>query len=241
MIQDKKIDIKKNNRFRAIIVLQGRVRSARLPGKGFFNFYEQTVWARMCQIALSCSFADKVVFATGDTDENFLAESIARDAGVEFLVGSESNVYERFYEVSRKYPSEFIVRVTCDNYLVQPDLLEDVFNLVESKNADYGFIEPLSHYGGEVIRSTLFHDFRKPSEQAKEHVTWDFRCNDNVAKVSLPSNFKGINHAESITLDNIEDFILMKKLESTSDDFRPVRCIGALQKMDFNKILSHRG
>ncbi len=231
----------KNNRFKAIVVLQGRVRSSRLPGKGFFHFYDQTVWSRMCKIALSCSFAEKVVFATGDSDDNFLAESIARDAGIEFLVGSEGNVYDRFHKVSKEYPSEFIVRVTCDNYLAQPELLEAIFYLVQSENADYGFIEPLSHYGGEIIRSTLFDDFREPSQRAKEHVTWDFRDNDNVSKVSLPPDFKGINHSESITLDNIDDFILMKKIESATEDFRAVRCIEALQRINLRQILSYKG
>lgn len=226
--------------YKAIIVLQGRVKSSRLPAKGFFSFYGETIWARMCKIANSCTFAEKVIFATGKSDDNFLAESIARDAGVEFLVGSESNVYDRFCKVSKEYPSEFIVRVTCDNYLVQPELLEAIFNLVQSQNADYGFIEPLSHYGGEIIRSKLFDNFKNPSKKAKEHVTWDFRNNETVSKVSLPLNFKGIDHSNSITLDNIDDFILMKKIESMSEDFRQVRCIDALQKIDFTKISSHK-
>ena len=112
---------------------------------------------------------------------------------------------------------------------------------MESENADYGFIEPLSHYGGEIIRSTLFDNFRTPSEQAKEHVTWDFRDNDSVSKVSLPPDFKGIDHSERITLDNVDDFILMKKIESYSADFREVRCIKALQEIDLGQILSYKG
>ena len=224
-------------KLRALVVLQGRIRSTRLPVKGFLNFYDLTVWERMCEIALSCSFADKVVFATGDSDANFLTESLARKAGVEFLVGSESNVYDRFYQVSKTFPSKYIVRVTCDNYLAQPEFLEDIFNLVESQNADYGFIEPLSHFGGEVIRSSLFEDFRNPSEEAQEHVTWDFRDNNCLSTVSLPSDYKGIDHSKNITLDTVDDFILMKRIEAASDDFRQVRCLEALQRANLDHIL----
>lgn len=230
-----------NCKVRAILVLQGRVRSTRLPAKGFFHFFDKTVWARMCEIALNCSFADKVIFATGDDGDKYLAQSIAMDSGIELFVGSESNVYERFYKVSKKFPSEYIVRVTCDNYLAQPELLEDIFNLVESQNADYGFIEPLSHYAGEVIRSSLFDNYRNPSEEAQEHVTWDFRGNDRISKVSLPLDYKGIDHSNSITLDNIDDFILMKKIESSSEVFREVRCVKALQELDLDRILSLKG
>lgn len=230
-----------NSKLKAIVVLQGRIRSTRLPGKGFFHFFDKTVWARMCEIALNCNFADKVIFATGDNSGKFLTQSIVKGSGIELFVGSESNVYDRFYKVSKKFPSEYVVRVTCDNYLAQPELLEDIFDLVESQKADYGFIEPLSHFGGEVIRSSLFENFRNPSKEAQEHVTWDFRKNDRVSKVSFPSNYKGIDHSKSITLDNIEDFILMKKIESSSEVFRKVRCLDALRSIDIRKILSNEG
>jgi len=225
-----------NCKVKAIVVLQGRVRSTRLPGKGFFHFYDKTIWARMCEIALNCNFANKVIFATGDDGDKVLAQSIVNDSAIEFFVGSESNVYDRFYQVSKNYPSEYIVRVTCDNYLVQPEFLEDIFNLVESQNADYGFIEPLSHYCGEVIKASLFDDYRKPSKEAKEHVTWDFRNNDCISKVSLPPDYKGVDHSKSVTLDDIDDFILMKKIESTSNSFKKIRCVEALKKLNLVQI-----
>lgn len=221
-----------------ILVLQGRVRSTRLPAKGFFSFFDQTIWERMFDIARNCSFADNVIFATGDSDTEFLATAVADAAGIECFVGSETNVYERFRECAKKYPSDYIVRITCDNYLVQPEVLEGLLDLVCRQDSDYGYVDPLSHFAGEVIRANLFERFRYPSAEAQEHVTWDFRADDSVSKVVLPADYKGIDHTMRITLDNIDDFILMKRLEKHSFEFRDINCMPAIRKLNLGEFLN---
>ncbi len=217
---------------KAIIILQGRVRSTRLPGKGFFHFFDQTMWERMCDIALSCNFADKVIFATGDINENFLVEDLVKNKGVEFFFGSEDDVFQRFADVAKLFPSEYIVRITCDNYLVQPELLEDLFTLVDCQKADYGYIEPLSHYCGEVIRSSLITSAREVTDMSKEHVTWDIRRSSLVKKIKLPADYKGVDHSRAVTLDDIDDFILMKTLESSLASLNNVRCLDSLRSIN---------
>lgn len=217
-----------------LIIMQGRLRSTRLPAKGFHTFFGQTIWARMCDIALAVSGNNEIYFATGNLPENELGRSVVESRGVKFFAGSEDNVLERFAQIAQLSQQEYILRITCDNYLIQPEVIDGLYHAVSSAQADYGYVEPLSHYAGEIIRRTVLLNHwqsKNYSAEAREHVTWDIRNNPKTKIVKLPKDFMGLNHTQSITLDNIEDFIFMKKLESTQPAFKNVRCLSACQQI----------
>jgi spore coat polysaccharide biosynthesis protein SpsF len=217
-----------------LIIMQGRIRSTRLPAKGFLPFFGQTVWERMCDIGLAVRGAEQVVFATGNRPENQLAKSMVEAKGVRFFAGSEENTLERFCQIAEACTTEFIVRMTCDNYLIQPDVIEGLYTAVHAAKADYGNIAPLSHYGGEVIRrETLLASCRsgRYSAQSREHVTWDIREDAMLRRVVLPPDYLGLDHEHSVTLDTVEDFIRMKHLERTIPELRSVRCLEAVRRI----------
>lgn len=220
-----------------IIVMQGRVRSTRLPGKGFFTFFGQTLWERACDIALAVRGVEKVVFATGDPPENQLIQPLVEAKGVDFLVGSEENVLQRFCRAIDGYGGEYLVRLTCDNYLAQPEVMERLYAATRAVHADYGYIKPLSHYAGEVIRcESLRRCFAaRHSAQAKEHVTWDLRCRPEYTKVAEPEDYMGLDHPHSLTLDTVDDLILMKQLERNAPQLKPVRCGEALRNLSLRR------
>ena len=217
-----------------IIVMQGRVRSTRLPGKGFFTFFGQTIWERMCDIAMDVRGVSEVVFATGDLPENHLMRPLVEAKGVRFFAGSEDNVLERFCRALEGTRVDYLIRITCDNYLIQPDVIEGLAAATAAADADYGFVEPLSHYGGEVIRiKTLRQSFSRGdySDLAREHVTWDIRNATASRKVALPPDYLGLDHTCSLTLDTIDDLVLMKRLEAKQPGLRPVRCMDAVRRL----------
>ncbi|MBA4135858.1 MAG: hypothetical protein C0518_00920 [Opitutus sp.] len=215
-----------------LIILQGRVRSTRLPAKGFLPFFNQVVWERMCDIALAVRGAEQIVFATGDAPENQIAKPLVEAKGIRFFSGSEENALDRFCRVAETSTSEYIVRITCDNYLVQPEVIEGLFAAAREARADYGYVAPLSHYAGEVIRrETLLAGWRAGSYSAlaREHITWDIRENAAISRVVLPEDYLALDHEHSVTLDTVDDFVRMKKLEQTMPGLRPVRCLEAVR------------
>lgn len=217
-----------------LIIMQGRIRSTRLPAKGFLPFFGQTVWERMCDIGLAVRGAERVVFATGDVPENQVARPLIEAKGVRFFAGSEDNALERFCRVAETSSAEFIVRMTCDNYLIQPDVIEGLCTAVRDARADYGYIAPLSHYSGEIIRrETLLASWGSGaySNLSREHVTWDIRENAAIPRVTLPKDYLGLDHEHSVTLDTLDDFIRMKQLEQSSPELRAVRCLEAVRRI----------
>jgi spore coat polysaccharide biosynthesis protein SpsF len=214
-----------------LVILQGRVLSTRLPCKGFLPFFQQTVWERLCDIALDLNFEKEVIFASGDKPENIIAQKMIEAKGVKFTIGSETNVLQRFYDVVKTCNHEYFLRLTCDNYLIQPDVIESLYKEVLSEDADYGYIAPLSHFSGEIVRSTTFLDKYQsgsPSDMAKEHVTWDIRNDNSIKSIVLPNDFLGLDHENSVTLDTPQDFIYMKNLEAKYPELLKIRCIDEL-------------
>ena len=214
-----------------IIVLQARLRSTRLPAKGFLPFFGQTVWERMCDIALAVRGAEEVVFATGDAPGNELGRRLVEAKGVRFFSGSEDDVLARFYHATAGSRADHVVRLTCDNYLAQPEVIEGLVAAVRADKADYGYVAPLSHFAGEVVSRELLHGHflsRRYSPKAAEHVTWDIRNDDRTRKLALRDDYLGIDHRSGLTLDNIEDFITMKRLEAAFPSLAETRCLGSL-------------
>ena len=216
-----------------IIVIQGRAKSSRLPGKGFFPFYDQTVFERICDIALAVPSARKVVFSTGAGRQNDPIVHLLAGKDVEISRGPEDNVLERFARVAEAEDCDYVLRMTADNYLIQPRVLEAMYQAAGDAGPDYVYIDPLSHFAGELVRrDVLLAEFaREYSDMAREHVTYDIRARDDTQTLKLPVDFCGLRHDQRITLDTFDDLIVMKRLEQGSDAFRPVDCLDAVQEL----------
>jgi spore coat polysaccharide biosynthesis protein SpsF len=224
-----------------IIVMQGRLRSTRLPGKGFFTFFGKTIWERMCDIAMSVDGVDDVIFATGDDPDNQLMRPLVESRGAKFFSGSETNVLQRYCRAIEHFKGEYLIRLTCDNYLAQPRIITALYREAKKKACDYAYIEPLTHYAGEVVKCSALRQCHAGSysDQAREHVTWDIRNNPHADLCVLPAGFMGINHQMPITLDTIDDLVLLKTLESRYPELEAVSCMDGLSLAQNNISAQH--
>ncbi|MGB5324350.1 MAG: NTP transferase domain-containing protein, partial [Pseudomonadales bacterium] len=125
-----------------IAVLQARLGSTRLPGKAFFTFFGQNMLERAISIARDVQGIDDVVLATGDDPVNAALEASVINAGARFFVGSEHNVLKRFCDAIEHYDGDYLLRMTCDNYLIQPEVVEALHQQISSSDADYAYVEP---------------------------------------------------------------------------------------------------
>ena len=216
-----------------VIVLQGRIASERLPGKGYFTFFGETIWERMCRIARAVEGVDRVIFATGGNPQNRILEPLIAAQGVQWFVGDEDHVLRRYVNATADCDDGYLVRITCDNYLVQPDMVEGIIDAVVGSSADYGYIEPLSHFAGEVVRIDALRECLRsgPSAMAREHVTYDIRTTGSYKTVALPADFGGLDHTKRLTLDAIDDLLVLKTLERDHPALEPLRCVQELRAL----------
>lgn len=213
-----------------LVVLQARTASSRLPGKIFHTFYGDSILTRMLNIAKEISPLDDIVLTTGSSKTDDTIARIASQHGVSVVRGDEDDVLYRFYLAVKNNPSDYVMRITCDNYLIQPRVLKAMYQNCINENYDYCYIEPLSHFAGEIIRRELIIDEYNTnySDMAKEHVTYDIRLRNDINILKLPDTFMGINHRQRITLDDLKDLLFLKRLETEDLSFKELDCLDAL-------------
>ena len=202
-----------------------------MPGKTFFTFFNETILDRVIRIANNCVDKKNIIILSGNKKQNILLKTITDKHKIKIFFGNEKNVFLRFKNFLKKNKCDYIFRMTADNYLMQPKIIKRMLKDLNYKNYDYAYVDPLSHYAGELVKSNLFFKFKKISKLSKEHVTWDFRSNKKINVKKYENTFLGINHKKSITLDNINNLILMKYLEKKYLKLKKIDCLDELKKI----------
>ena len=214
------------------ILIQARVKSTRLPGKIFFEFFNEKVINRVVRIAKKINNNKNVFLVSGSKKFNEILEEVAKKNNIKIFYGSELNVHGRFKKFleSQKIKPKYICRLTSDGYLIQPSIVKRMINEVKKGNYDYSYVKPLSHFAGEIVKTKLFFNKKKLSDQAKEHVTWDFRKNSKLNIKAYNKNFFNLDHENFLVLDDINDFIKMKTVEKKFPGLKNLNCIKVIKK-----------
>lgn len=124
-------------RSRAGIVVQARMGSSRLPGKVLMDICGRTLLERVVLRLRHVRGAQALVVAVphGPRDDR-LAEA-ARALGVDVARGPEDDVLERLARAGEEYGLTTLMRVTCDNPLVCPELATQVLAAHCAEGLDY--------------------------------------------------------------------------------------------------------
>jgi len=157
----------------AVIVLQARMASSRLPGKALLAIEGHTLLAR-CLARLLASGAAPVVLATTTRREDDALAAEAERLGVSTLRGSRDDVLKRFVMVTELLDPRFVIRATADNPAVDVDAARRVLTVLRSGAADY-VVEAGLPCGGAVegMRAeALVHSAERTTDPYdREHVT----------------------------------------------------------------------
>ncbi len=217
------------------IFIQARIRSSRLPGKILFNFFGEKVIDRVIRVTKKVNSTRNIFLLTGNKGDISILKDVAKQHRINFFSGDENNVLQRFCSLikKKKFINTHILRITSDNYLIQPNIIKKFVNIYFKSKSQYMHVKPLSHFVGEIVSSELLinHYNNNPSKMSKEHVTWDIREKLKVKKKALGSNFYKVNHKKRIVLDTITDLEFMKKLEKNHPSLKKLNCINELKKI----------
>ena len=110
---------------KVVIVTQARMGSTRFPKKIIQNLGGKKLIDHHLSRLLKVSNADKVIVAT--TKEEGIGEliNILNNKQVKIYQGSTDNVLDRFYNAVKDEGANYVVRVTSDCPLIDPQLVDD--------------------------------------------------------------------------------------------------------------------
>lgn len=105
--------------------------STRLPGKVLMRICNKTILELIFERLTKVNKIDRIILVTGPEDKNRELIREAADLGIDYFCGSEENLLDRYYNASRKFDSDNIIRVTADCPLIDFDLINkglEIFN-----------------------------------------------------------------------------------------------------------------
>ena len=199
-------------------IVQARMGSSRFPGKVMMKIDDKyPVIYYVIEQLKHCNFLDEIVVATTVLKEDNVIENYIRKKDIQCFRGSALDVLDRYYQCAKHFSFSVVVRITSDNPLVDPEIIDKMIALFKTNDYDYVSNEqpttfPLG-YAVEVFSFSALETAWKKAElpSEREHVTPYFYKNKEV--------FKQINFANSTnlssmrcTLDTKYDYNLIKKI-----------------------------
>ncbi|WP_323756866.1 glycosyltransferase family protein [Roseivirga sp.] len=204
------------------IVTQARIGSSRLPGKILKRINDQSLLEIHLSRLKKSKLATKIIVAT--TFESGIEEvlGIGKKMEVDVFQGATDDVLDRFYQSVKDFAPDYVVRVTSDCPLIDPDLVDKVIEMVRAEGLDYGSNGLKELYpDGQDVEVFSFKALKKAWEEAKlqsdrEHVTPYIRKN---------SDFMGGYFFKAQNLGCEKDYNQIRMTVDEPDDFEAIETL----------------
>jgi spore coat polysaccharide biosynthesis protein SpsF len=229
-------------------IIQARMCSTRLKGKVLHKINsEETILSFLLKQITNCKSLKTVVVATTELDEDDVIVDFLKSYDVEIFRGNSENVLDRFYHCAKKFKFSTIVRLTADNPLIDPQIINDSIQKYSNSDCDYltNSIDRTFPNGTEVeifsfnALETAWKFAKKKSE--REHVTPYFYNNPNKFKIH---HFKQKQDQSKFrySIDRKEDYLLVLKILSKINT-RPIKTSDIIELLtnypEIKKLNSH--
>ncbi|MDC0186973.1 glycosyltransferase family protein [Candidatus Nitrosopelagicus sp.] len=199
-------------------IIQARMGSSRLPGKTLKSINGKTpmLQFQLNQLKFSKSI-DKIVIATTTLVSDNLIVDFCKKNNLDFFRGQSKDVLDRYYQCAKINDFPIIVRITSDNPLIDPKIVDDVIKVFLNSNCDYMSTEcPKTYPLGFAVEIFNFKSLKKAWDKAKlpserEHVTPFLIKNKNIFKHCNHPYKKNFSHIRC-TVDTNDDFRLIEKI-----------------------------
>jgi spore coat polysaccharide biosynthesis protein SpsF len=120
-----------------VAILQARLSSQRLPNKVLAPILGRPMLARQIERVRRARRIDRIVLATSEDASDAPLVDLCHDIGVECFRGNLLDVLDRYYQAARRFSADTVVRLTGDNPLVDPGVIDTVIGAYHEQPCDY--------------------------------------------------------------------------------------------------------
>ena len=215
-----------------LAITQARTSSSRLPGKVLKKVGEQSLLEIHLKRLSKSKLVSKVMVATSTEEGDQSIVDVCNQLGIKSYRGSLKNVLDRFYQAALPQQTQYVVRVTSDCPLIDPQLIDQVIQCLLDSGADYcsNTLNP-GFPNGQDVEVFKFSVLERAWKEAntdydKEHVTpYIYRNSDFLGGTlfhAVAQNAESQKYADvRITVDTADDFevikLLIEKLGADTD------------------------
>ena len=205
-----------NRNKKIIAIVQARCNSFRLPNKVMKKFAGVPAIEILHKRLSLSKKIDNIIIATSKNNINLKLVNFCKEKKIDFFLGSEDNVLKRYFEASKKFNADIIVRITGDSVLIDPRLVDKVIDIFQKNKVDYASnCQPPTFPDGldiEVFsKNCLTKTFKlAKNKHDKEHVTPLMRSSKQFKRINVKNS---INYSHiRWSLDQEEDFQEIKSI-----------------------------
>ena len=194
--------------------------STRLPGKVLMLLDKKhTTLDYIINQLKHSKLLGKIIIATTNLEEDNVIVDFAKKNKIEYFRGESDDVLDRYYNCTEKFSLDTIVRITSDEPLIDPTIVDQIIINFQKIGCDFASNNLIrtfpAGFDAEVFsRQALERTWREaklPSE--REHVTPFMKKNKDIFK---QFNLKSSQHIpiSRLTLDRKEDLKILKTITS---------------------------
>ena len=232
-----------------VTIIQARMGSTRLPEKVLMPILGKPVLWHIVNRLRNVKEINDIIIATSNSKKDDKIEDFCKANHIDCFRGSEEDVLDRFYKAALKYDPDYLIRITGDCPLIDPDLIKQLIAYFIANKFDQcgiatgagaaqkGFVGRFPD--GMDTEIFTMNALRTAWREAvgplnREHVTPYLWKQPKRFKIgTLKSKDKDYSHFRW-TLDNNEDYELIKwiyeQLYSLKNNFNMYDVLNLLEK-----------
>ena len=203
-----------------ICIIQARMGSRRLPGKVLMNgVNKKPLILNLFERIKKSKYLNKIIVATTNLKKDSKIVQICKKNNINYFRGNHLNVLDRYYKCALKYKADTILRIIADCPVLDYKFIDNfIHRYLKKKNFDYlSNTFPIRSvpkgYDLEIFDLKTLERSAKNAKikYDKEHVTPYIKKNHkifNILEIDFKNSFKNYR----LTLDYIEDYILIKNI-----------------------------
>ena len=206
-------------------IIQARMGSSRLPGKVMMNIDEKnTLLHYVVQQLKFSKLAKNIIIATTTSEKDDSIVDFATKMNLNHFRGEVDNVLDRYYQCAKNFSISTIVRISADDPLIDPTIVDRVIEKFYSSSYDYvSNTNPRTFPQGNEIEVFSFETLEFAWKNAKkisekEHVTpyiYNNKEKFRMANVEHSTNLSSLRW--TVDRQNDLDFVrlIISKIQKT--------------------------
>jgi spore coat polysaccharide biosynthesis protein SpsF len=201
---------------KVIILVAVRLKSTRLPMKALKVLYGEPLIVRLVERVGQAKIPSNIILCTSTNTQDDALEELANKYGITCFRGSELDVMSRFIEVIDKEKASIIVRVTGDNPLTDPVMMDFMLAKHIENDSEYTYTDDLPvGTRSEIICANMLKKCYKllQDPNSSEYMTWMLNRPDHFKVLHVPAPVGAINRPEILlTVDTEDDFNVVHEI-----------------------------
>ncbi|MCG2782454.1 MAG: glycosyltransferase family protein [Candidatus Altiarchaeales archaeon] len=202
-----------------VAIVQARMGSTRLPGKVMKDLLGKPMLQHMMERLSMAEAIDKIVIATSEREENRVVVELSKKLGIEYFIGSEDDVLDRYMKAAREFNASTVVRIGADEPLVDPGIVDLVIAKHFESEADLTTTMFRRTFPKgvdlEVMPIEVLERMNRLAKlpEDREHVTLYAYNNPDVFRINNVEAEGKLRRPEiTLTVDTQEDFNRVEKI-----------------------------